>query len=157
MITTNEYYTTISNSILILIVVVKLLLVIIVVVVAVVLIIMITITIMMIVVVVVEVEVVVVLVGDLAGRVRPPRLKSSIKQHINTTYMSYDIHIHAPARKSFTNFQLYDFIIQMCSINWLGHGHGYECHSSIIRQLEKCRELPLSCPRDSLWRQASII
>ena len=47
--------------------------------------------------------------------------------------MSCDIHTHAPAQKSSTNlnFILYPFFVQTCSINWLGHGHGYEWHSSI--------------------------
>ena len=41
-----------------------------------------------------------------------------------------DIHTHTPARKSSTSSQLYYFVIQMCSANWLGHGHGYKWHSS---------------------------
>ena len=46
--------------------------------------------------------------------------------------MSCDIHNHTPARKSSTNFQLYYFVIQICSTNWLGHGHGYEWHSLLM-------------------------
>ena len=44
--------------------------------------------------------------------------------------MSCDIHTHTPARKTHTNSQLYYFVIQIGSANWLGPGHGYECHSS---------------------------
>ena len=40
------------------------------------------------------------------------------------------IHIIDLARGSSTNFQLYYFVIQICSTNWLGHGHGYKWHSS---------------------------
>ena len=32
--------------------------------------------------------------------------------------------------RSYTNFILYPFVISTCSTNWLGHGHGYEWHSS---------------------------
>ena len=46
------------------------------------------------------------------------------------TRMSCAIYTHTPARKSSTNFQLYYFVIQFCSTNWLGHGHGYKWHSS---------------------------
>ena len=46
-------------------------------------------------------------------------------------FLSCDIHTHTPARKSPTNFQLYYVVIQLCSTNCLGHGHGYECHSPI--------------------------
>ena len=45
--------------------------------------------------------------------------------------MSCAIYTHTPARKSSTNFQLYCFVIQICSTNWLGHGHGYKWHSSL--------------------------
>ena len=44
--------------------------------------------------------------------------------------LSCAIYTHTPARKSSTNFQLYYFVIQICSTNWLGHGHGYKWHSS---------------------------
>ena len=43
--------------------------------------------------------------------------------------MSCDIHTRTPARASYTNFQLYYVVIQICSTNCLRHGHGYECHS----------------------------
>ena len=45
--------------------------------------------------------------------------------HLFILYLSCAIYIHTPARKSSTNFQLYYFVIQICSTNWLGHGHGY--------------------------------
>ena len=46
--------------------------------------------------------------------------------HIDTcTY----IHV-SPAKKCFTNFMLNPFVIKASSTNWLGHGHGYERHSS---------------------------
>ena len=45
--------------------------------------------------------------------------------------LSCAIYTHTPARKSSTNFQLYYFVIQFCSTNWLGHGHGYKWHSSL--------------------------
>ena len=48
-----------------------------------------------------------------------------------TTNMSCAICTHTPARKSSTNFQQYYFVIQICSTNWLGHGHGYKWHSSV--------------------------
>ena len=43
--------------------------------------------------------------------------------------------IHTPARKSYANFQLDYFVMQLCSTNCLGHGHrhGYECHSSVLQ------------------------
>ena len=44
--------------------------------------------------------------------------------------MSCAIYTHTPARRSSTNFQQYYFVIQICSTNWLGHGHGYKWHSS---------------------------
>ena len=44
--------------------------------------------------------------------------------------LSCNIHTQTPARKSYTNLQLYYFVIQICSTNCVGHGHGYECHSS---------------------------
>ena len=44
--------------------------------------------------------------------------------------LSRAIYTHAPARKSSTSFQLYYFAIQICSTNWLGHGHEYKWHSS---------------------------
>ena len=40
------------------------------------------------------------------------------------------IYTHTPAQTSSTSFQLYYFVIQFCSTNWLGHGHGYKWHSS---------------------------
>ena len=43
--------------------------------------------------------------------------------------LSCDIHAHAPAPESFTNFLLYPFLLQICYANCLGHGHGSECHS----------------------------
>ena len=46
-------------------------------------------------------------------------------------FLSCAIYTHTPARKSSTNFQLYYFVIQICSTNWLGHGHGYKWHSSV--------------------------
>ena len=49
----------------------------------------------------------------------------------NINNMSCDNHTHTPARKSYTNFQLYYFVIQISSTNRLGHGHGYEWHSLI--------------------------
>ena len=36
-----------------------------------------------------------------------------------------------PCPESSTDIMLYPFVIQRCSTNWLGHGHGYEWHSSI--------------------------
>ena len=42
-----------------------------------------------------------------------------------STALSYDIHTHTPAQKSSTNFILYPFVVQRCSTNWLGHGHGF--------------------------------
>ena len=56
-----------------------------------------------------------------------------VRIEIMRTDLSCDIHTHTPARKSYTNFQLYYFVIQICSTNWLGHGHGYKWHSSIMR------------------------
>ena len=43
------------------------------------------------------------------------------------------MHTHTPARKKYTNFQLYYFVIHICSANCLGHGHGhgYECQSTV--------------------------
>ena len=43
---------------------------------------------------------------------------------------SCEIHTHTPARKSYSNFQLCYFVVQSCSTDCLGHGHGYECRSS---------------------------
>ena len=43
---------------------------------------------------------------------------------------------HTPARKCYTNFQLYYFVIQMCYTNCIGHGHGYECHSPVLPRLD---------------------
>ena len=43
--------------------------------------------------------------------------------------MSCDIHTHTPARKMCTNFLLCSFVIHNDYTNYLGHGHGYECHS----------------------------
>ena len=51
--------------------------------------------------------------------------------HTEATLLSCAIYTHTPARKSSTNFQLYYFAIQICSTNWLGHGHGYKWHSSV--------------------------
>ena len=47
-----------------------------------------------------------------------------------STILSCAIYTHTPARTSSTNFQLYYFVIHVCSTNWLGHGHGYKWHSS---------------------------
>ena len=43
-----------------------------------------------------------------------------------------DIHSHAPALKGSTKFMLYPFVRRTSSTNWLGHGHGYEWHSSFM-------------------------
>ena len=40
------------------------------------------------------------------------------------------INTHAPAKTSYTNFQLYYFAIHICYTNRLEHGQGYERHSS---------------------------
>ena len=47
---------------------------------------------------------------------------TSTRGHV--VMVSCAIYTHTPARKSSTNFQLYYFVIQNCSTNWLGHGHG---------------------------------
>ena len=52
----------------------------------------------------------------------------------NSNNMSCAIYTHTPAR-NYTNFQLYYFVIQFCSTNWLGHGHGYKWHSSTTPSL----------------------
>ena len=49
--------------------------------------------------------------------------------------LSCAIYTHAPARKSSTNFQLYYFVVQICSTNWLGHGHGYKWRPYMTRFL----------------------
>ena len=41
--------------------------------------------------------------------------------------LSCDIHTHTPAQKSSTSFILYPSVSYT---DWLGHGHGYEWHSS---------------------------
>ena len=46
------------------------------------------------------------------------------------------IYTHTPARKSSTDFQLYYSVIQICSTNWVGHGHGYKWHSSEEKKAE---------------------
>ena len=56
--------------------------------------------------------------------------------------MSCATHTHTPAQKSSTNFILYPFVIQTCSTNWLGHGHGYEWHSSLKTSLSAQRQKP---------------
>ena len=55
---------------------------------------------------------------------------SSWRSILLLTIMSCDIHTHTPAQKRSTNFILYPFVVERCSTNWLGHGHGYEWHSS---------------------------
>ena len=40
-----------------------------------------------------------------------------------------DMHAHAPAPKSSTDFIMYPFVPRKRSTNSLGHGHGYKCHS----------------------------
>ena len=52
------------------------------------------------------------------------------RAHVRS-YLSCDLHISAPAPESSTNFVLYPFAQQTRSTNCLGHGHGYECHSSL--------------------------
>ena len=64
--------------------------------------------------------------------------------------MSCAIYTHTPARTSSTNFQLYYFVIQICSTNWLGHGHGYKWHSSymciyIYTYIDRVQPLPYLC------------
>ena len=54
------------------------------------------------------------------------------------------IYTHTPARKSSTNFQLYCFVIQICSTSWLGHGRGYKWHSSTMGRGKGGRGLGLS-------------
>ena len=56
-----------------------------------------------------------------------------------TVIVSCDIHTHAPAPESFTNFLLYHLILQKCSTNCLGHGHGHEPDPRQLR--------PISVPR----------
>ena len=46
--------------------------------------------------------------------------------------LSCDIHTHTPARKSYTDFLRYSFVLQNRSTNYLGHGYGYECHSQTL-------------------------
>ena len=70
-------------------------------------------------------------------------------------FMGCDIHTHAPAEKGSTNIILYPFVLRQCSTNWLGHGHGYEWHSSDNTSGTRCAcsksdlaELPRrACPR----------
>ena len=56
--------------------------------------------------------------------------------------MSCAIYTHTPAQTSSTHFQLYYFVIQISSTNWLGHGHGYKWHSSDKGVLPLPRRLP---------------
>ena len=68
--------------------------------------------------------------------------------------LSRDIHTHTPARKSYTNFQLYYFVIQICSTNCLGHRHGHECHSPMTEEEEEdARDGRAECSADSSKRQ----
>ena len=53
------------------------------------------------------------------------------RRSVKGTYLSYDMLTHAHAPKSSTNFILYPFVISECSTDCLGHGHGYDCHSSV--------------------------
>ena len=46
-------------------------------------------------------------------------------------YTSFDIHTHAPANTSYTNFLLYPFVPSKCSTSPVGHGHGYGCHNPL--------------------------
>ena len=45
--------------------------------------------------------------------------------------MSCDIHTHTPAKSISAHFRLYTFLLRKCVTNCIGHGHGYEWHSSI--------------------------
>ena len=45
---------------------------------------------------------------------------------------SCDIHTHTPPQKSSTDFLLHPFVVRTCYTNWLGHGPGYEWHSSRV-------------------------
>ena len=44
-------------------------------------------------------------------------------------YCVDDIHTHTPDRNSSTGFLLCSLVLHSCSTNYLGHGHGSECHS----------------------------
>ena len=68
----------------------------------------------------------------------------SLSLYIYIYILSCAIYTHTPARKSSTNFQQYYFVIQFRSTNWLGHGHGYKWHSSII---DSASEAASSAPR----------
>ena len=59
--------------------------------------------------------------------------------------LSCAIYTHTPARKSSTDFQLYYFVVQMCSTNWLGHGHGYKWHSSASSSIYDTRYTNTVC------------
>ena len=56
--------------------------------------------------------------------------------------VSCDIHTHTPAPQSSTSFILDPFDLQTCSTNYLGHGHGYECHSPPREAPPRPREDP---------------
>ena len=63
-------------------------------------------------------------------RCRGPRARGSGGSTGGRRPVSCDIPTHTPAQKSSTNFLPYVCVIQVCSTKWLGHGHGYEWHSS---------------------------
>ena len=49
--------------------------------------------------------------------------------HMEISWLSWDIHIHTPAKESCVKFIMCPFAVENCSTNSLGLGHGYECHS----------------------------
>ena len=64
------------------------------------------------------------------GMLRAPQVMScDIPSRTFLPLTSCDIHAHTPARRGSANFQLYNVVLQTCSANCLGHGHGYECRS----------------------------
>ena len=65
----------------------------------------------------------------------PPRPPIDRDSHWHSP--SCDIRTHTPAQKTYTNIILYPFVIEPCSTNWLGHGHGYEWHSSFTLTLDR--------------------
>ena len=71
-------------------------------------------------------------------RLRPISVRRFwIPEGLTRAELSCAIYTHTPARKSSTNFQLYYFVIQICSTNWLGHGHGYKWHSSLTQNFHE--------------------